>query len=467
MQLIDSTLAFVLTLAALATVVTVIMEACVRLSRMRKKNFIEVMKLLNDELGKGTLGMNEEDRWTFFVNVVQNPVKGAIEQLNPGLEKLKLADRLAFFGYEKNLVKGKFKCFLLFLRQLFGDNKRSGLYTTVSLEYMLRCLVDSPPVKKASLAAGETIKAEFNRISRRYEELGSSVSASFKHHTQAWSIAIGIILAICANIDGLRIFEAYRVNPGLAASVIERQQSFLDNWEASQKSQSELDDAMQVYEKAKADLLAAEKADPKNSEVIEKNRAAVKTAEADMEKMVGLKDVQATAQRAQQQLADLVALGVPIGWQRLYPNCPYGDSADAWAMSCPKCKAIPMDKREINQGKNLFIVRLAKTFWYDISGFLLWLLATVGTGMLIGLGAPFWFDVAKRLAQIRKGIQNANASTEYRLSGSDANGNYEKRKEIIHNVLLDAANEAALVKTGRGGRRAFFTMKGDDDDRIT
>jgi hypothetical protein len=442
------------------------MEACVRLSRMRKKNLIEVMKLLNDELGKGALGMDEEERWKFFVKVVQNPIKGAIDQLNPGLENLELSNRLAYFGYEKHLGKGKIKRFLIFLRQLFGDKKRTGLYTTVSLEYMLRCLADSPPVKKASLGAGETIKAEFNRIARRYDELCSSVSASFKHHAQGWSIAIGIALAIFANIDGLRIFEAYRVNPSLATSVIDRQQAFLDNWKASQKSQSELDAAIKLFEKAKEDLRTAEQAAPKNPEDIEKKKEAFKKAEADLEKKAGLKNVQATAQRAQQQMADLVALGVPIGWQ-LYPNCPYGDTAETWAMSCPKCKAIPMDKRGLGQGKNLFLVRLAKTFWYDFSGFMLWLLVAVGTGVLIGLGAPFWFDVAKRLAQIRKGIQNANASAEYRLSGSNANGNYEKRKEIVNKVLSDAAKEAEVERAGRGSRRAFFDMKGDDHDRIT
>ncbi|WP_321491921.1 hypothetical protein [uncultured Desulfobacter sp.] len=47
MQLLDASLAFVLTLAALATVVTTIMEVCLRMARMRKKNLIKVMQLLN------------------------------------------------------------------------------------------------------------------------------------------------------------------------------------------------------------------------------------------------------------------------------------------------------------------------------------------------------------------------------------------------------------------------------------
>jgi hypothetical protein len=388
MQLLDSTLAFVLTLAALATVVTVIMEACLRTARMRKKNLVEVMKLLNKELGSSTLGMDEDERWKFFIRVVQNPAEAAIETLNPELGKLDLAQKIAYLGREKGTGKEKITRALLFIRQLFGDKKRSGLYTDVSLEYMLRCLAQSKPVKEASLATSVAIKAEFNRIARKYEEFGSSVSASFKLYSQAWSLAIGIALAICANIDGLRIFEAYRADPSLTAIVIEK-----------------------------------------------------------MEKQDTLTNVDSTTPSAQQQLADLITLGVPIGWQ-FYPGCPFGADAEAWARSCPKCKVIPVEKREIGKEKQWLGERIVKTLWYDPGGFLLWLMVVVGTGVLIGLGAPFWFDVAKRLAQIRKGIQSASASAEYRLSGSDANGNYEKRKEIVNNVLSDAALEAAAQRSG-------------------
>lgn len=66
--------------------------------------------------------------------------------------------------------------------------------------------------------------------------------------------------------------------------------------------------------------------------------------------------------------------------------------------------------------------------------------------MLIGLSAPFWFDVAKRLSQIRKGVQNENASTEYRLSAKDANGDSKIRKDIVEDVLSDAAGEMKALK---------------------
>jgi hypothetical protein len=443
MQFLDSTLAFVLTLAALATVVTVIMEACLRITRMRKKNFVDVMKLLNKELGRSRLGMDEEERWKFFVRAVQNPAEAAIEKLNPELAGLKLEDRLAYLGSEKSAGKGKFERLIAFIRQIFGDRKRSGLYTTVSLEYMLRCLAESQPVRQASLTASQTVKTEFNRIARKYEELGSSVSASFKHHAQAWSVAIGIALSIGANIDGLRIFEAFRADPRLAASVIDKQDTFINTWEESKASQFELDGAITAFEDAKMAFQEAEGAEKKDQADIDQKKKLFEAAKADMDRKVALTNVQMTAERAQQQMADLAALGVPIGWQ-LYPDCPFGDTVEAWAKSSPKCKAIPMDKREIGTSSRWIGSRIWKTLLSDPGGFFLWLMVAVGTGVLIGLGAPFWFDVAKRLAQIRKGVQNTNASAEYRLAGSDANGKYERRLEIVNNVLSEAANETAI-----------------------
>jgi len=64
------------------------------------------------------------------------------------------------------------------------------------------------------------------------------------------------------------------------------------------------------------------------------------------------------------------------------------------------------------------------------------------TGILIGLGAPFWFDVAKRLSQIRRGLKNPNSSAEDRLAARDANGDADERKKIVEDVVSDTIMEA-------------------------
>ena len=47
---------------------------------------------------------------------------------------------------------------------------------------------------------------------------------------------------------------------------------------------------------------------------------------------------------------------------------------------------------------------LLLTVRHDATGFLLWLFTVVLTGVLIGLGGPFWYDLAMRLSQVKQAI---------------------------------------------------------------
>jgi hypothetical protein len=427
MQLLDAILAFALTMAALATVATIIMEICLRIARMRKKNFIQVMKLLNEELGKGTLKMSDDERWAFFVRVIENPTEGVKKIPELEWKNKSLEERISSYGKNK---------------------KWSGLYEKVSLEYMLRCLAETEYVKKGSREASARIKVEFNRIARKYEEFGSAVSASFKQYAQFWSIAIGVALAIAANIDGVRIFESYKTDPELASAVIEKHETFL---KSHQEAQESLKDFNALEEKVASLEKKVEEAKEKKANNIKELEQELETAKAALAEKVDLKNIQLKARQARQQVTDLIAMGVPLGWD-FYPNCPYGKSENAWATSSPGCKAIPVEdhKKIWAEPEKLGsgVAGVLNTVRYDFAGFFVWLLKVFITGILIGLGAPFWFDVAKRLAQLRKGLQKETASTEYRLSASNANGDPKKRKEIVENVLADAADEAGASKSG-------------------
>ncbi len=84
----------------------------------------------------------------------------------------------------------------------------------------------------------------------------------------------------------------------------------------------------------------------------------------------------------------------------------------------------------------------------------------------MGLGAPFWFDVAKRLAQIRQGLNKATASAESRMSGRDANGDARQREEIVERVVNDAVARltASASRGPAGGARPGTDEPGNDRD---
>lgn len=274
--------------------------------------------------------------------------------------------KLAVFGRDQAAGFTPIQRVYNFLRQLFNDPKRAGLYENVSLEYMLRCLAENDGIKKG--LAGDIEKNtkkvahEFNRVARKFEEYSSSVSVSFKHHAQGWSIGIGILLAVSANIDGVKIFQAYMANQAL-------------------------------------------------TEVVKKNYA-----HSSMDNIEG-----------NEQLDILNDLGVPFGWDSFLEK-------------------LEKDSDEGHQDKSLWftvgdaVKKQASSVINTIiaqGGPLLWLFKVAITGVLIGLGAPFWFDVAKRLSQIRKGATNETASREYRMSAQDANGDPKVRRRIVNTVLED------------------------------
>lgn len=488
MELLDGIIAFALTMAALATVVTVLMEAGLRIARMRKKNFIEVMKLLNKELdtgslGKnGALGMSDDERWDFLVRVVNNPAEAALNKIKPKLEKMTPEGILDYFGKDKAAGVNHLKRLWNFVANIFGDKKRACLYEGVSLEYLLRCLVDTPTVNRASRTASETLKVEFNRIAKKYEEFGSSVSASFKHHSQYWSILIGILFAIFVNIDGVRIFSAYRADPALANAVIEKQEVLLKNHESVQASIDEFKKAEAAFDKAKIEFEKVNKGG--DDTVIKAAETAMNDAEKILQEKTSIKETHEILKNAQKQLADLEKIGVPIGWD-FYPNCPYGESELVWEKSSPKCRDIPKESRKL-EAKSTFLrivntfnkeprklvaestfLRIINTFNVDRARFLSWFIVVIISGILIGLGAPFWFDIAKRLSAVRKGLQSDTASSEYRLSGKNANGDPQKRKDIV-NIIVSQAKAESVVRGAKtpGKRRAFFDLKGGDHGRI-
>lgn len=361
MQLLDAALAFALTLAALATVVTVIMESCIRIARVRKKNFMLTMSLLVEELKHLDLGLDEEQIWDFLVRVIKSPAEPTADKIKAQCAQIKgIEKRMAFLGPDIQAGVGRMKRVLNFLRQIAGDPKRAPLNDCASLEYLLRSLAEAPAVREKLEEKRQEITMAFNRIARKYEEISAYVSAGFKRNAQAWSMGIGIAFALACNVNGLTIFNTFVMDPGLAEKIIASQDDIRD------------------LEKTEDPLT---------------------------------------------ELAELKLTGIPMGW-------------GPWPEDVP---GLPKSFDDVKTSLGWLFTEGIDRFF---NAGLFWLFQVGLTGILIGLGAPFWFDVAKRLSQVRKGVQSEAASKAFRFAQSNANGDAGQRREIVGRVLADAAMEA-------------------------
>jgi hypothetical protein len=405
MELLDAAIAFALTLAALATVVTVLMEIAHRCVLMRKKNLVQVMGLLNEELPKGTLGLDESKRWEFFTKVVENPAQALSEHIPATLDDGESAGDA--------------------LNRLDWRCLRSGVYDKVSTEHVLRRLAELPQVQQLAAQAADKLKTEFCRLARKYEEFGSAVSASFKRRSQFWSIVLGVGLAVVANVDGVRMFQAFQAKPALTQNVMARQEQFQQAYgQVESRKRAILDQQMKVTAAQSALAEAQAKQPPDASQVAQAGKN-LQVHESKLTALSNPEEIRRLAQETQSQVADLIALGVPVG-SAYFPHCRlFGDDAASTTCTGPLWPSGDV------QGL------WAKRFQF-LGHVLLWLIPVVITGVMIGLGAPFWFDVAKRLADVRQ-MFGGTASDETRLAARDANGDPEKRDAIVARVVDDAA----------------------------
>ena len=353
MALLDSLLAFALTLAVLATVVTLLLETLIRICGLKRAGQVKIIsRLLKDSVP------DAESRWQAVKAILENPFADN-----------KMADKES--------------------EQKFVGWKANGIYAEVSLEHVLRRLTESSPAVELVEKTQAELKEELQNLASRYDELASALSANFKRRAQIWSIVIGIAFAIAMNIDGLRILGTYLPDSALRQSIIDK----IEIPEAS------------TIEATAAGLPTAKDA---NDEI-----------DAINEKIGEIKS----------QLDRIDDLGLPIG-PAYFPYCAPVRSAEMLGFSTDR--ACGADG--------------GAAAWYDYP---FWFLKVLVTGLLIGLGAPFWYDVARRLAAVRT-VLGGKGSGEDQHRGSDAKGDSCERDTLIGRIASDA-RAAAATQVKQGG----------------
>lgn len=255
-----------------------------------------------------------------------------------------------------------------------GGQVLGGLYrrrllqaTSVSLEDFLKRLPESEVFRKIEARTQVEAQQILQQLADRYEEYGEAARDYFKRRAQLLSLLMGIALALVANIQAVRIFDTFVKNPDLAARMA-----------------------------AQADKIET---------TLEQARGTNTTDD--------LANIQADFKQVSANLKAYEAFGLPIGW-RYYPNC-FGLGAGD-----PDCNAV----RDAAAGKSkdeavCTFSSICKTFSNDPAGAVLWVLTVIITGILIGLGGPFWFDLAMRLTQLKQALGGGTATPAPRQNAID------------------------------------------------
>ena len=208
----------------------------------------------------------------------------------------------------------------------------------MTTEEFIRRLARSRVGREIYRQASGRVDEVIESISLRYEELRSAMREYVKNSSAILSVIIGMGLAFYCNIDAFRIAQFYIQNPDIAEKVAEKAEGYAENYEKAQERLQNAITALEKPESGKGDL----------KETAKKELEAI---QADFNKIPGTVD-------------SFTMIGIPIG-HSYFPydseNLPFGK--DSWAL------------------------------------YFLWVLKVFVSGVLIGLGGPFWYDAVRGLAR--------------------------------------------------------------------
>jgi len=380
MQLLDAGIAFALTIAGLATVVSIIVEIIHRVLSLR---------------AKGLRAMLEQHFDDVIVPVIKTQVEQAIQDQGKNI-----ADELK--RLRENLIDKITGNPLVKLQKLSWLPKRAvsalSRYNEVTAMDFLKRLPDTDVFEYIKLRGNMAVDARLKKFDQKYEEYEKAISNYFKRRAQLLSFVVGIALAITVNIHGIRLFERYLNDPELTATVIAQ----TDKIEAAMESMQ--------------------------------NRQAA-APETDEENM---NEIRTAIDQYNELMGNFVGLGLPIGWA-YYPNCPLDQNPKNLSYVDPQCKtAIGGKTRSAAENKNYStLTKIIITGFRDPWGFLKWLLVVAITGTLIGLGGPFWFDVARKLSDVRRKFRDGGGPPE----SSKPEAPVDDADKVIEEIAVDAEPE--------------------------
>jgi hypothetical protein len=216
---------------------------------------------------------------------------------------------------------------------------------------------------KAGGAAADMVDAVLKDIAQKFEAFGNEAGVYFEGRARLLSVCVAIVLAFSIRVDAIELFNTYLRDPNARNNVIEQTQAVTAQYKAAKEAAEALQKVSNV--------------NPSPSEDVKKQIETLR------------KDWQTTVDNTRNTVKQYSDIGLPIGWTK--QNATLNPFADA----CSKNGAV----RILAKGESCDSDETPETFglWPVIKLIASLLLG----GLLIGLGAPFWYDAVTGLTNIR------------------------------------------------------------------
>ncbi len=238
--------------------------------------------------------------------------------------------------------------------------------------------------QQAGATAADAVNVVLKDVTQKFEAFGREASVYFEGRARLLSVAVAIALAFFAHVDAVDLFRTYLRDPNARAKVIEQSEAVT----AQHRAAVEAAKTLQAI-------------DPTATLTPDEVRKQIETLKNDWKQAIS------KANSTVKQYADL---GVPIGWndERIERAKMY---ELVWTCKDPNRKEgegfVSLWK---DCGKNQW----RREIWGQVpTSPGVWFYLFLG-GLLVGLGAPFWYNAVTGLTNIRnaaRGTASADAQT--------------------------------------------------------
>lgn len=390
MTLLETAMAFAVTMIIFATVVTGIVEIIARLLAFREIILEQSIEQLYEKVIKKWTGVNDDTKkLSFMSGMLRNPLSletdGTYTTATPSPSGM---------GGTMDRLGAAFK-------ELFSGEKRTNNVSALSplafVQRLARTSVGEAIVKHGDsnpnpVKGKEDITRVVTDFTRSFDRYGRAASERFRKKTGAWAIGVGVVLAFAMNIDAGRVFMSLNNSAELRASLI-------DGVDEAVKRNSEAVSQMKAIVDAQAGEGAEETGD--TARVAEEMQEKVKAVEGD--------------------IAKVRDLGLPIGHEYF----PFGDKEFASNTAEAEDRGRPTG------------------FW----AYFYWVCLTALAGILIGLGGPFWFRVFSSLSQVFQMLRavGLGSGKAQKVRSEEVETPEKVEKALVPESLYDAFINAAKV----------------------
>ena len=419
MQLIEAALAFAITMLALSLVVSSFVEIIHRICSMREAGLKYVLdQMLNQVLDKhirsgiaarvqADASVAAADKEGKISELVESARKGFVERMSANRAPMGVTPKAtptdpASSDPEPESWSSKIR---LGISKIGLWNGRD-LAAMTPAEFMERLgsmdvgqaiasanAAATNVAQQAGATAADAVDVVLKDVAQKFEAFGKEASVYFEGRARLLSVVVAIALAFAAHVDAVDLFKTYLRDPNARAKVIEQSGAVTAQYKAAK-------DAAEAVKKIVPDA-NVEKPDVK---------AQVEQIKQDWTEAIG--KVDATVK----QYADL---GVPLGW-----NNERIKRAEMWQLvwTCKNPKtgeslgkaSLQQTCQENDPGYEGAKHTQHVDVWFQIPmAPSAWFYLFLG-GLLVGLGAPFWYNAVTGLTNIRnaaRGATSADAQT--------------------------------------------------------